>query len=271
MSTSTSALSLLQASADEGNLTPASMMAFQALNMGEQIQAGLGVKVDDVEASEVFLMAKVIDDSSSIGHIQADPSDPIPMNGPEAICFGSNLLDDALKESKSAADVLVSTRLLNRGLIDAFTPLSAATQLKNHDNYSAYGGTPLYDQTIASVGTVMAKLQEFEDAGVPARATVIIVTDGYDWGSSSDADDVAAVVKDAIRSENVIVYFMGIEDGSTDFVAVANSMGILAEFVLTPKKTATEIRAAFHTASQSNVRASQGGAGFSQAAGGFGA
>ncbi len=83
---------------------------------------------------------------------------------------------------------------------------------------------------------------------------------------------VKAIVEDMLRRETHLVFFIGIKDGHTDFHKVAESMGIPREFVLTPGNTPSEIRAAMAVVSQSAVRASQGGAGFSQtAASGFGA
>jgi hypothetical protein len=37
-------------------------------------------------------------------------------------------------------------------------------------NYRAIGGTPLYDESVILLGTVLTKIQEFEDNGVPARS-----------------------------------------------------------------------------------------------------
>ena len=57
---------LFQNAADDGVLSPASMTALSAIDLGQQIQAGLGVSIDDVGASEVVLLTMMVDDSGSI-------------------------------------------------------------------------------------------------------------------------------------------------------------------------------------------------------------
>src|SRR5437899_209834 len=80
-------------------------------------------------------------------------------------------------------------------------------------------GTPLYQQSVALLGTVLAKSQEFADAGVPVRTVTLIITDGADECSGGvGAGDVAALVRDLQRAESHIVAAMGIDDGGhTDF------------------------------------------------------
>jgi hypothetical protein len=138
-------------------------------------------------------------------------------------------------------------------------------------NYNPNQGTPLYDQSVALLGTVLAEYQRYADLGVQARTITYIVSDGKDEHSVKyGPDEVAIIVRD-MQSEKHIVGAMGIDDGRTDFRKVFGEMGIRDELILTPKNTPSEIRKAFMTASQSAVRASQSAAGFSQtAAGGFG-
>lgn len=263
--TSKSATSLLQGAANDGMLGGASMMAFQVPNLGAQIQAGLGICVDDVEASEVFLLTLLVDDSGSIRFGQ----------NAQAVRDGVNTVYQALSESKSAAEILSSCRYLNGQVLDAYTPIDTATHLDSK-NYNPNGGTPLYDESVVTLGTVVAKTHEFENAGVPVRTVTVIVTDGADAGSRAQTPGtVKSIVQDMLRAENHLVFFVGIDDSYTDFRQVADSMGIPKEFVLTPGNSPSEIRAAMMVVSRSVVRASQGGAGFSQTAGsglgGFGA
>ena len=137
-------------------------------------------------------------------------------------------------------------------------------------NYEATQGTPLYDQTVVLLGSVVAKTQEFSQNGVVARSVTLIITDGADQHSVRvKAKDVEALVKDMARAEAHIIAAMGISDGTTDFRAVFQEMGIEDRWILTPGNNASEIRKAFQVFSQSAVRASQA-ATFSQTAiGGF--
>lgn len=256
---SSSANELLQGAGQSGLLGEASAAALQNINIGSQIQQGLGVGVEEVKSSQVFLLAIEPDDSGSIRFA----------GNTQAVRDGVALVYDALACSKSSDEVLVLCRLLNGTVIHPFVPLKDVVRLDS-SNYNPNLGTPLYDETAVFLGTVVAKAQEFENAGVPVRTVTVIISDGADEHSRTQtAGSVKAIVKDMLRAENHLVFFVGISDGSTDFRKVAGDMGIPSEFILTPGNSPSEIRQAMAVVSQSAVRASQGGAGFSQAAGGF--
>jgi hypothetical protein len=141
-------------------------------------------------------------------------------------------------------------------------------------NYDPDKGTPLYDQTVVLLATVLAKYQEFENNGVACRTVTLILTDGADMHSIKQSPaTVKRLVDDLLLTESHIIAAMGIDDeGHTDFRQVFEEMGIRPEWILTPGNTPSEIRKAFQVFSQSAVRASQGGASFSQTSvGGFSA
>lgn len=253
---------LFQNAAAEGLLSAASLQALNLVDIGAQIQAGLGVHVDDVAASEVLLVTMMPDDSGSIRFA----------GNADAVRQGHNLVLDALAASKQKDGVLVHTRYLNGHVLMPYNPLSQAIRL-DAKNYNPNEGTPLYDQTVVLLGTVLAKAQEFSDNGVPARTVTLLITDGADGHSTrSRAADVRGLVEDLLRQESHIVAAMGISDGSTDFHRVFKSMGIRDEWILTPGNSAGEIRRAFQVFSQSAVKAGSGAGGFSKlAVGGFSA
>jgi hypothetical protein len=246
---------------DEGKLSPAAVQALNVIDLGAQIQAGLGASVDDVQSSEVVLVTIMPDDSGSIQH----------GNNADAVRNGHNLVLSALVDSKQRDSILAHNRYLNGHVLYPYCPIATAIKM-DRSNYDPCLGTPLYDQTVVLLGTVIAKAQEFANNGVPARTVTLIITDGGDAGSTwAKARDVNALVRDMVQSESHIVTAMGIDDGSTNFRDVFRSMGIDDRWILTPGKDAAEIRKAFLLFSQSAVRASQGGATFSRAAaGGFG-
>jgi hypothetical protein len=248
---------LLEAANAEGLLSPASLRVLTVEDLGARIQEGLGVRVDDVPASEVLLLTIMPDDSGS-------------MTGNEAaVRDGHNLVIDALKSSKSAGAILAHTRYLNGSVLFPYRPIDAAVRM-DASNYRAHLGTPLFDQSVVLLGTVLAKAREFADSGVPARTITLLITDGADVHSrNAKAADVATLVRDLVAAEEHIVAAMGISDGCTDFRSVFRAMGIDDRWILTPGNNATEIRRAFQVFSQSAVRASQGAAAFS-ALGGFG-
>ncbi len=243
----------------EGLLSPSSLQVLTAVDLGAQIQAGLGISVDDVQASEVVLLTIMPDDSGSIRHAGNE----------QAVRDGHNLVLDALGACKQRDGILAYTRYLNGSVLFPYRPIDQAVRM-TAKNYDPNQGTPLYDQAVVLLGSVLAKTREFEDNGVVARSVTLIITDGADQHSSrAKAKDVAALVADLSRAESHIVAAMGISDGSTDFRKVFREMGIADRWILTPGNNPSEIRKAFQVFSQSAVRASQA-ATFSQAAiGGF--
>jgi hypothetical protein len=254
--------SLFQSAHEEGILSPQALQALTVVDLGSRIQAGLGIKVDDVVASEVTLVTTMPDDSGSIRF----------GSNAQAVRDGHNAVLDALGRCKQRDGILTHCRYLNGQVLYPYVPLDQAVRMDSH-NYDPNQGTPLYDQTVVLLGTVLAKAQEFAHAGVPARTVTLLITDGADEHSRhSTARDVAAVVRDMLMSELHIVAAMGIDDGGrTDFRTVFRSMGIEDRWILTPGSSESEIRRAFQVFSQSAVQASQGPARFSRTAlGGFG-
>ena len=252
---------LLDSSRGDGLLSDQSHGILSLPDLGAKIQQGLGIPVDDIPASEVFLLTMLVDDSASIRSA-----------GNESLVIdGYNTIHAALIESKQESGILIHTRYLNGHVLCPYTPIAQAARL-DAQNYQATGNTPLYDESVAILGTVIAKTQELSDAGVPARTVTVIVTDGADCGSQRhQSRDVRAVVADLLKAENHIVAAVGLSDGSTDFRRVFRDMGIEDRWILTPGSTKSEIRAAFRVISQTAVRASQARGRFSRAAaGGFG-
>ncbi len=146
----------------------------------------------------------------------------------------------------------------NREVLYPYTPIDGAVEMSGA-NYRADKGTPLYDQTVVLLGTVLAKAQEFAQVGVPVRTVTLLITDGGDCHSTrATAATVRALVKDMLAQENHVIAAMGISDGSTDFHAVFRDMGIPDRWILTPGNSATEIRRAFQVFSRSAIAASQG-------------
>lgn len=247
-------------------------MNLTADTLGPAINAALGdVKLDDIQSSEVLLVTSLLDDSGSIRYHAGNA---------DAVRQGQNGLLDALTNAKQAGDVLISCRYLNgqpgitdHGVLFPYRPLAGALRLDSH-NYNPNGGTPLYDQSAVTLTGVAAKIAEFEQGGVAARAVTVIVTDGGDAGSYHHRPDtVRNIVEGLLRTEQHIIAGMGIDDGNTDFRKVFKDMGIPEEWILTPANNEHEIRQAFAVVSQSAVRASQAalGATFSKVAlGGFG-
>ena len=261
MSNSVNMNELFEEAQDEGLLSPDSAQILTVHDIGAQIQAGLGVNVDDVQASEVVLVTLMPDDSGSIRFA----------GNAQAVRDGHNRVLTALKDSKQKDNILIHTRYLNGDILYPYCALDQAVEM-NTSNYDPNLGTPLYDQIIVMLGTVLAKTKEFSDNGVPVRTVSLILTDGSDQHSHRHRpQDVATIVNDMLMSENHIVAAMGIEDGSTNFQKIFREMGLRDEWIMTPGNNESDIRRAFQVFSQSAVRASQGAISFSKTAlGGFG-
>jgi hypothetical protein len=250
--------SLLVSARADGTLSDAGYQALTVVDIGAEIQAGLGVHVDDVAASEVLLVTMMPDDSGSIRFA----------GNAEAVREGHNLVLDALRATRAEAGTLVHTRYLNGEVLCPYRPLADAVRM-TAKNYNPCQGTPLYDQTVVLLGTVLAKAQELADAGVPTRSVTLIITDGDDQHSQrARAADVAALVRDLRRAEGHVVAAMGVADGSTDFRKVFGEMGIDDAWILTPRSTARDIRRAFQVFSQSVSAAKVAAPGFTWAAAG---
>ncbi|HET9992085.1 MAG TPA: hypothetical protein VFQ65_26325 [Kofleriaceae bacterium] len=239
---------LLEDAHTQGALSAKSLTALDVVDVGAQIQAGLGVTIDDITASEVVLLTMMPDDSASIASA----------GNTDAVRDGHNFVLDALKRSKQSGEVLAHTRYLNGHVLCPYTALDHAVAMTKA-NYDPVHGTPLFDQACVVLGTVIAKAQELQQAGIAVRTVTLIITDGGDYGSTrAKPGDVRALVTDMLAQENHIVAAMGISDGTTDFKKVFQSMGIPDRWILTPGNSASEIRRAFQVFSQSAVRASQG-------------
>ena len=252
---------LFQDAHDDGELSAGALGALTLhADIGAQIQAGLGVAPDDVPSSEVVLVTMMPDDSGSIRF----------SGNAELVRQGHNLVIDSLRKSAQADEVLAHTRYLNGCVLYPYQPLDQTVEM-NSQNYDPNLGTPLFDQTVVLLGTVLAKAREFEDNGVPVRTVTLLISDGGDTSSVNQRPkSVRAIVEDMLRKENHIVAALGIDDGTTDFRAVFQSMGIEDRWILTTANTDSEIRKAFELFSQSALRASQSAAAFSSTAvGGF--
>jgi len=275
-STSTNVNELLEQATDEGILSPASLNAINVPNIGAQIQAGMGVNVDAVTAPDPTLVTIIVDDSGSIS----------ASGNTEVIRDGLNMVLDELSKAKTSDGILVHIRLLNGDIICPFCPLSEAVvnyRLDNKNyNEAKFLGTPLYDQVMVLLATVMAKTQEFSDNGVQVKTVTLIMSDGEDVHSrQNDENDCKRVITDMVKQEIHIVSGFGVPSygsGNDDFRDIFESMGIAPQWILSPDMGATQeengkiIRAALKLFSQSAISVSQTAAtSFSQSTlGGFG-
>jgi hypothetical protein len=267
---------LFQQAHEDDAIGQQSLNALQIIDLGAKIADAMGVPADQFnQPGEVILLSIMVDNSGSIRF--AGNSD--------AVRDGCNTIVKSLVESKQNNNIMALVRLLSPvngvagsevlfpyGLIDDAPEL-------DQSNYNPSEGTPLYDETLVFLGSVLAKAQEYADQGVPCRTISLIITDGEDvhspkghGGRGTTPDKVKVLVEDMLRAENHIIGAMGIKnDAGVDYNLILQSMGIRSEWISTPKSDPSSIRAQCQVFSQSAVRASQSAASFSQQAlGGFG-
>jgi hypothetical protein len=276
MSSTVNVNELLKGAQADGMLSPSSHKTLTVVDLGQQINAAMGVSIDEVEATESILVATMPDDSGSIRF----------SGNADAVRQGHNEMLKALGDSKEADSMLVMCRLLNGDVVYPYCLLSDAEDMNgsnynpdaedmNGSNYNPDGITPLYDEAVTFLGAIAAKAQEAADLGNSFRAICMIITDGADEHSRRNtADDVKGIVDDLLQTEQVVVAGFGVQNNyGTDFEEVFDSMGIPREWQLTTKSDPSEIRRAFQLFSKSAVRMSQAapGAVSTSMGGGFGA
>jgi len=273
----TNASTRIQGAHDEGILSQVSLAALQIPDIGAAINNAIGSEIE-VQASDAVHVILLIDDSGSIT-VGWDDTLKTNVDNSKLVCDGHNLVIASLRGSKSRDGIFITTLLLNGKVINSFTHIDDAKLLENGVNYVANGGTPLYDQSLVTIGAAVAKAQELADNGIPCRSVILISTDGQDEHSrKAQVKDVNLIVKDVLQTEQYIVAAMGIPGArqgyggkALDFRDIFKKMGIQEKWILTPGESEKEIRAAFQLFSQSAAQASQNAGSFSKTAlGGFG-
>lgn len=245
-------LTLLDSARRSGVLSEESV---QALRRAVS-KLSLGSPVNQYKEESVLLVATLIDDSGSLNiAVERDPkterltSHPAscddPKSNAEAVRIGHNAVIQALQDSEKPSTLWFHTRYLHGYELNPLSPLEKATGL-NRSNYRPEGGTPLYDETVAILGSIISKSQEFRNNWVGVRTATLIVTDGADTESRLQKPaSVKSVVTDMYNMGIHIIAAMGIYDGTTDFKKVFIEMGIHENLILTPGSTPDEIRKAF--------------------------
>lgn len=246
-------LILLDTTRRAGILSDASM---QTLGKVDPRKFSLGNPVNQYQEDRVLLVGTLVDDSGSLNvAVEKDPkterltSRPVSSDNPksnaEAVRIGHNAIIQALQGSKTPSAIWFHTRYLNGGELNPWSPLEKVTRMSN-SNYRPERGTPLYDETVVMLGSIIAKLQEFRNNWVEVRTATLIVTDGEDTESHLQTPaSVRSVVSDMNNTGIHIIAAMGIDDGKTDFRKIFIQMGIHENLILTPGSTPEEIRKAF--------------------------
>jgi hypothetical protein len=246
------AASLLESCYREGTLSEESADAIAAVpRVYKEVATALG---SDATDSDVRLVTILVDDSESIRTIT---------RGIQAEEQGHDRLLAVLKR-RELTQALVHTRLLNQGAYSPYRPLSNARKLSPGLLRLSPAGTPLYLQSLLTLGSVIVKTRQQEEQRRRIRTATLIITDGEDNASGDiTARHVRFLVRDMMEfARNHIVAGMGI--GETDFHRVFRTMGIPERFIFTAGSTAEDIETMFDAFADDLALAAGGEASFRQ-------
>jgi hypothetical protein len=200
-------------------------------------------------AGEVLLVTIMPDDSGS-------------MSGPNqhSVIEGHKELLAAMRSSSVSARTLLQTRYLNGTLLNPFQPLGLCTDL-SLSNYPCNKGTPLFEQTLITLGTVVAKAEELvADGAARVRTATLLMTDAQstDDNRGELIREVAAVVTDLQRIGDHIVAGMGFAAGTArSYASVFEEMGIDRRFIFTAQSR-DEVLAAFRMFGKASLELTSG-------------
>jgi hypothetical protein len=217
------------------------------------IAAGLG---SSGAGQEVLLVAILVDDSGSIA-----------LNLDE-IHLGYERMLEALRGESANADVQVHVRALNRGVLAPYTPLARLGGLAalGYDGSRLAPQTPLFLQTLHTLGTVTTKAQEEEARGASVRTFTLIISDAGDNDPRNiTAEQVCIMVTDMLQfaATNHIVAGMGVGE-QVNFYDVFRSMGIPDKWIFSAGVSADSLRDKFRVISKSLALAAESEVAFLQ-------
>lgn len=249
------AITLLNTALAEGDFSSESAQALRlAGGVAVGTKLGLPLGREDAGNGDLLLATLLIDDSPSIGAIKG---------GIEAVTQGHNYCLAALAE-ELPSDILVLTRFLNAGTIWPYQPLATAPRL-SLENYQLRPNTPLYRESVLTLGAVMAKAREQRQLGRRVRGFTMLVTDGEDNASGAvTAKQVAFLVRDMLELwDDYKVAGMGIGE-ELRFKPIFRAMGIPENWILTAPASAEDIRKLFRRIAKSLQLAAGGDEGWRQ-------
>ena len=222
-----SSTDLVQAAGARGTLSPRSQAALEQPGVADQIGNALAMSVSITRPAELLLVNMMPDDSGSMTDPIVRYRDPTPKR--LSVIAGHNKLMEMMAAAPGGNRILLQTRYLNGRVLNPFSPLARCQQLTN-ENYPCPGGTPLFAQTLVTLGTVIAKTEELTELGATVRSATLIMTDAEATDSNPElAANVASVVRDIGNIGDHIVAGMGI--GSSNFTATFRQMGIDPQYI----------------------------------------
>ena len=213
--------------AERGTLSPRSVEILQQSRVLTEIDKALeGSYGVESGSGQVLLVTTMPDDSGSMtfGTKKQD------------VIRGHNEVLRAMLESPIRDRTLFQTRYLNGHVLNPFRPLEYYVDL-TQENYDCRHGTPLYRETIVTLGAVMTKAEELVIEGAANVRTATLIMSDAQATDSTGAElqsEVAAIVRDMRRVGDHIVAGMGFSTGNDQsFHEIFAGMGIDKAFIFT--------------------------------------
>ena len=226
---------LIAAARTRGTLSRTSAKALQQAWVVSEVEDALADSYGIESAGLVLLITIMPDDSGSmLTPLAADALAGSPVSKQQGVIDGHNDLLKGLRASPTRDRILLQTRYLNKTILNPFQPLDLCQDL-TVENYPCKYWTPLFEQTIVTLGTVLAKVEELLEQGAAAvRTATLIMTDAIDTGNKPDElrAEVHSVISDMSRFGDHIVAGMGFSSADDQpFREVFKGMGIDPRYI----------------------------------------
>lgn len=217
-----------------------------AQNLSPMVYIGTqGMDPQDLGTDRVFLFVPVLDMTGSMSTHR------------KAVIAAYNAMLDALKDSKQADDILMSSWTFNERsyLLHKYVPLADVPAL-DKKNYNPDNLTALYDAVLDAITGAVAYGERLRQSGARTKIVLVAFTDGADNTSTHKASEVRTVITDLLAQE--MYTFALVTFGGGYAKQVASAMGIPQDNVLEVQNlTPSSIRQALDTVSRSMIRQSQ--------------
>lgn len=222
-------MELFRQAASRGVLSQKSLGALGGAN--REITTALAGSYADTSGGDVILITMQLDDSESMA---GEPE--------RAVLHGHNDLMDLMAASPLGQRTLLQTRCLSGQIINPFSPFVACQRLDHHNYQANFGDTPLFRESVITLGAVLAKTEEQVGLGSKVRSGTLIMSDGGSAEPFELAEDAATLIADMRSVGDHIVAAMGF--GSPDFYwASFRDMGIPPELIFSANDRESVVKA----------------------------
>lgn len=193
--------------------------------------------VEEVESPNIMLVDFLIDGSGSMDLYE------------RAMRECLEHYKEAISNSKQSDEMLVSKTVFESTIE---TGGYVAPEDFNTD-YSAGGRTRLYDAIIDRRQRMLDYMNQLKNTGTNARACLIILSDGEDYGSQYRASDARKAIQDLISKEITVAFIAFGQDA----FGIADSIGVKKNNVKEVSNDESELRRVIDLVSKSAISASK--------------